>query len=316
LPGKNLSLFASLRELYDTARGVRSTAELDVFLDRAARLIGETLGWGSVVVNIHRRAWDDFYVTTVHGDDAARDALLGTSQAWDAWGPLMHARFDRRGAYMVPHDSIDFDGLGIYVYDPPPVSDDSPGRWHHEDLLIVPMPSGSGELNGILSVDHPASGLVPSDDDLDALVIIASAAGAALDQTREATANAEHRAALQELLAVSTRIADARSTDVVLEAVCHGIRDALGFDRAAVVLPGADGRALQGVAAAGWDLDDPALRLDMRSSRWRSCCGPSTTRTAASCSPTRTPSGSSGCASPTTSRATTASARGRGTATG
>jgi len=32
-----------------------------------------------VVINLHRPAWDDFVVSTVHGGDTMRDALRGRS---------------------------------------------------------------------------------------------------------------------------------------------------------------------------------------------------------------------------------------------
>ena len=44
--------------------------------DRVARLIGETLGYRSVVINVHRPAWDDFIASTVYGDDEIRDFAL------------------------------------------------------------------------------------------------------------------------------------------------------------------------------------------------------------------------------------------------
>jgi diguanylate cyclase (GGDEF)-like protein len=260
----SLSLFASLRELYEASRTVRTPSELDAFLERAGALIGDTLGWSTVVINVHRRAWDDFVVTTVHGSDEAREHLMGTTQTWAQWGPLLRDRFERRGAYHIPGSAIDIADSGLVVYEPPRDPDESrPGAWDPQDLLIVPMHAADGEINGILSVDEPVSGLAPSNDDLDALVIVAHAAGAALDQTRDAAQDAEHRAALQQLLEVSTRIADARSANVVLEAVCHGIRDALGFERVTVALPSDDGTALRGVAAAGWDLADPVLQIDL-----------------------------------------------------
>ena len=41
---------------------------------------------------------------------------------------------------------------------------DVAGAWHPEDLLLVLMRGSDGEVNGILSVDEPVSGLRPSDE--------------------------------------------------------------------------------------------------------------------------------------------------------
>jgi GGDEF domain-containing protein len=64
----------------------------------AARLGGETLGFDAVVVNLYRKAWDDFIVSTVHGDESMRAALLGATYSWEDWeSMLFRALPPRRG---------------------------------------------------------------------------------------------------------------------------------------------------------------------------------------------------------------------------
>jgi len=129
-------------------------------------------------------------------------------------------------------------------------------------MLVVVMRASAGEVLGILSVDEPVSGRRPSDEALDALVTVAGFAGLAIEQAQEAARNEEHRVALEHLLSISSRIAEARSSEVVLAAVCSGIRDALGFERVAAELADASGR-LTPLAAAGWTVTDPAVHLDL-----------------------------------------------------
>ena len=255
-----LSLFAPLREAYDASRRVRTEADLTRVLERVATLVAETLGWNTVVVNVHRRAWDDFQATVVIGSDAGRSVLLGTTQGWPQWAPLLCERYERRGAHFIPaEEGIEPD---LICYEPPMTTSGAPDEWHPDDMLLVPMRSGDGEVIGVLSVDEPRSGSRPGDEQLDALVAAANAAGAALQQAREAAADAQHQSALQQLLAVSTRIADARSDAEVLETVCAGIRDALGFERVAVELAGAD-RSIVPAASVGWEeMPDVPLTLD------------------------------------------------------
>src|SRR5207248_9230992 len=139
-----------------------------------------------------RRAWDDFQVAVVDGSDDARTALLGSTHDWPQFAPLFRDRYAVRGAHFIGHDELD-------------------DAWHPEDMLLVLMRGSDGEVTGILSVDEPVSGRRPNDRELDALIAVANAAGAALQQARESAAEAQHQSALQQLLAVSTRIADARS---------------------------------------------------------------------------------------------------------
>src|SRR5581483_1078400 len=61
---------------------VRGENDLETALNVIARTVSETLGFGTVVVNLYRPAWDDFCVTAVHGDEDVRSALLGSNYEW------------------------------------------------------------------------------------------------------------------------------------------------------------------------------------------------------------------------------------------
>jgi diguanylate cyclase (GGDEF)-like protein len=250
MPSTQLSLLAPLRAAYEASRGVRTPEDLTAVLERVAELISEALGWGSVVINLHRRAWDDFEATVVHGCDESRAVLLGTTQTWTQWAPLFRERFECRGAHLVPAEAGEATDMVSFLPDLP--ASDAPGAWQPEDMLLVLMRGADGEATGILSVDEPRSGQRPDDDELDALVMVANVAGAALQQAREAAAQARNQSALRQLLAVSTSIADARSDTDVLDAVCAGIRDALGFERVIIELADGEGVLLP-AASVGWE---------------------------------------------------------------
>ena len=59
----------------------------------------------------------------------------------------------------------------------------SPGAWHPNDLLFVPLTAGD-QLVGILHVDQPRSGLVPRLEDVQALEIFANQAVTAIQSAR------------------------------------------------------------------------------------------------------------------------------------
>jgi diguanylate cyclase (GGDEF)-like protein len=257
-----LSLIASLRVALEAARGVRTPDELSSALDRIAAVISETLGYATVAVNVHRAAWDDFQTASVHGSPAARATLVATTSTWEQWAPYLASRFERRGAHVVLAGTVEPPREDMTFYRAPGESTGDPAAWDPDDLLLVVMRRANGDVLGILSVDEPAGGRRPSDDDLDRLVAMAQIAALAMEQAQEAERDARHRGALERLLSVSSRIADQRSRGGVLDAVCAGIRDALGFDRVAVLL--ADDRSLlRPAATAGWSLDDPVFSRTM-----------------------------------------------------
>jgi diguanylate cyclase (GGDEF)-like protein len=258
VPGLSpLSLIASLRGALQAARGVRTQDDLHAALERTAQAISETLGYGTVVVNLHRPQWDDFEASTVIGPLAARTALQGRPSTWDQWAPYLAPRFERRGAHHVPTGGLpDSEGLAFFRPDAPPST--RPDQWDPDDLLLVVMRRANGDVLGILSVDEPADGRRPADEDLDSLVAMGQVASLAVEQALEAQRDAQHRVALERLLSVSSRIADQRSRGGVLDEVCAGIRDALGFQRVAVMLA-EDGGLLSPAATAGWTLHDPVF---------------------------------------------------------
>ena len=70
---------------------MRAEGDLPELLAAIARTISESLGYRTVVVNLYRPAWDNFSVTTVHGNDAARSILLGQVRTWEEWATAASA---------------------------------------------------------------------------------------------------------------------------------------------------------------------------------------------------------------------------------
>jgi diguanylate cyclase (GGDEF)-like protein len=251
----SLPTISPLRGLVEVTRLLRAREDLPALLDAVARTIGESLGYRTVAINLYRPAWDDFEVTTVYGNEEARATLLGNARPGDDWTVLLSDRFERRGAYVVPSGSVDWNSLGP-SYVPQGESTNDPDAWDPEDALFVAMRDQHGNLLGILSVDEPVSGRRPSDDELDVLVSLADHAALALEAAQEAAASARHQRALEELLAVSSRITGETSNDEILRRVCTGIRDALDFENVCAALVDPQTGAVVPQAAAGWNIEE------------------------------------------------------------
>jgi diguanylate cyclase (GGDEF)-like protein len=251
----SLPPISPLRGLVEVTRLLRAREDLPALLDAVARTIGESLGYRTVAVNLYRPQWDDFEVTTVYGNEEAKAVLLGNSRAGGDWTVLLAERFERRGAYVVPSGTVDWDSLGP-SYRPEGGRACHPDAWDPEDALFVPMRDQRGLLLGIISVDEPASGRRPTDEDLDVLVSLVDHAALALEAAREGAESARHQRALEELLAVSSRITGEPSNSEILRRVCTGIRDALDFRNVCAALVDPETGAVVPQAAAGWQLED------------------------------------------------------------
>lgn len=239
-----------LHALLSVARVARSRPKSEA-LPTIAALLAEAVGFKTVAINLHRPAWDDFEVVTVHGPESARLELLGSTETRQNWLRLLDDSFLERGTYYHRgelHPAGDH-LTAAYVPDLP-VSDD-PGRWHPEDLLLVAMRDGAGDLLGVLSVDEPVSGRRPTEADLDLLTLAAAHVAESLEQSESTARSRRSQNAIHELLRVSATLSRSRSLDEVLTAVCDGIASALGFEKVVALLT--DGaRVVRPRAATGW----------------------------------------------------------------
>jgi diguanylate cyclase (GGDEF)-like protein len=260
-------LASSLNSLLEITRTVRTGGDTGSVLDAIARVVAETLGFETVVLNVYRPEWDDFYVETVYGSAAVREALTGSVYDWDSWRPLLDPKFMRAGAYFIPNEAFDWsDDVGErFVPDYAPTVD-GPEGWHPNDELFVPLERADGELIGIMSFGEPVDGRRPDDEKLAVAVALASHAGLALEAAQERARSERHQAGLEQLLRVSSQLPQTLSTEAMLTSVCEGISAALGFQKVMIELldPATGLLVPAAVASRDGDLADTApLELNL-----------------------------------------------------
>jgi len=243
-----------LRGLLEVTKLVRAADDVPELLAAIARVISESLGYSTVAINLYRPAWDDFETTTVHGDPEARSSLLGHVRSIEEWEPLLSDRFERRGAYVVRAGEFDWTSVGDHdFYIPDREAGTGDDAWHPLDALFVPLRHHDGHLLGILSVDEPVSRRRPTDEELDVLVALTEHAALAVQSAQESVDAARHRLALEQLLRVSTGLTAHPSADAIMQRVCVGVRDALGFQNVLVLLTDSATKRVSAGAAVGWD---------------------------------------------------------------
>jgi diguanylate cyclase (GGDEF)-like protein len=252
---------ARLHALLESASVVDHPDELPGALDAVAQVIGETLGFGAVVINLYRHEWDDFVVSTVYGEDVQIKGLLGSTYGWDMWESVLDRRFLRAGAYTVYAGDYDWNEQNGHRVVPELELAEDPDAWQGEDEIFIPFRHADGHILGIFNVGLPRSGRRPSDDELHVLTTVVRHAARAVQRAQETSASAAHRRALERLLHISSKLTEAASGTSVLEAISVGISEALGFSRVTVHLHDVETGALQPAAAAGFELDDPRVQL-------------------------------------------------------
>jgi GAF domain-containing protein len=211
------------------------------------------------VINMYRPEWNDYVVSSVHGNEVARETLLGSTYACEWFDPILAPEYHRRGAYVIEQGTFDWESHLGDRYVPAAAPSTIPNAWQPQDELFVPFRHSDGNIIGVFSVGDPASGLRMSDEELDVLVAATSQA-AVLVEAAQATANFERsQTALTEFLTISSRLLESGSVPEVLDLVCTGISEALSFDKVMVQLRDPAAGVHRCCASIGWPEGDRAL---------------------------------------------------------
>ncbi len=262
--GGRAAAVGHLRGLLEIARLVRREPALDEVLAAVARTVAEALGFATVVVNLYRPETDDYEVTTVHGNQAARDVLLGQVTPSASWTRLLDPQFLRRGAFFVPEGTLEWDEeMASYVPELPAGASEGKEAWHADDALFVALDGSGARRYGIISVDEPRSGLRPDDQQLDVLSAVAAHAALAIESAHQVraleAAVARHRAMIESsldcVIAMDKQGRVLEFNPAAEQTFGFRSEDAVGRDLAELIIPpeyrDAHRRALARVAAHG-----------------------------------------------------------------
>ena len=158
-------------------------------VEALADTIRSELSFQVVAVRLRERAADSLRCVAVLGDEEARDPTAGLGR------PV--AGVDRAGRVRARAPGRDLAATGSYEWEdesslwvPPTAAGIGPDAWDPDDMLMLPLRDGSGEVLGMVSVDQPLSGRRPTDEELSTLMAVCHHAGLALAQVERDTENA------------------------------------------------------------------------------------------------------------------------------
>lgn len=251
---------AQLRGLLQLARQVRGESSLSEVLAAVARVVSETLGFATVVVNLYRSETDEYEVTNVHGNERAREILLGDVSRADTWSPVLQPRFLRHGAYFIAEGALEWsEHMTCYTPELGPIDADDETAWRADDALFVSLDGSGGRHYGIISVDEPESRRRPDDQLLEVLSAVAAHAATAIESAHQFAqlqrALARHRAVIESSLDGVIAV-DSRGRVIEFNPAAEGIfgyrsGDAIGRELAELIVTPEDRAAHQrGLATA------------------------------------------------------------------
>ena len=186
-----------IKELLRLTNVLRAGLSLNEVLQQIVTSISACTGFGSLVINLVEEGKDylvpvAFAGTSPEAERIIREAPLTIEQM----RRLMRPEFRISQSYFISHEyAVDYSDIGAPM--DKAVDDYEPGGWHPEDALLVPLfsPRDKRKLLGLLSLDDPEDGKVPTLESIEVVELFASKAAMAIDNARIfQEREAEHRA--------------------------------------------------------------------------------------------------------------------------
>jgi diguanylate cyclase (GGDEF)-like protein len=231
----------------------RSASEdsLGDFLVTVADTMCRTCGFTTVVLNLFRPAWDDYEVAVVVGQEDSVEALMGTTIKRSSFRRIMSEAPQRIPGVFFLSEESGFWGDLEEVYTPvlTPVKHDN--AWLSGDGILVFLSDADGAPLAFASMDEPASGLRPSDDDLRLISAICSHAESALESAQRKEKVAENARVLSLLLETSPALSSCSTTAELFDMASRTVVPHLGFERFAAYAVEDDACVLS--STRGWE---------------------------------------------------------------
>ncbi len=199
-----------LRSMLAVSRAAASGQGPLPVLEALAETIRSELSFHVVAVNLVDRPSQEMRIVTVLGDDDARATLLGTTSPLSEWEPVLGPEFERQRAIWLPAGTSEWSDQIIH-WTPSTSAVPGPDGWHPDDMLLLPLRGEDGELLGTVSVDQPATGRRPTDEQIAYLMSVADHAAIGVEQSlRDAGDSGEEAGQSSELrLAAAMLLAEA-----------------------------------------------------------------------------------------------------------
>jgi GAF domain-containing protein/DNA-binding response OmpR family regulator/nitrogen-specific signal transduction histidine kinase/HAMP domain-containing protein len=252
-----------LARLSEISRAFRSDQPLESVLEDIAYAIQETLGFNVVLISV--MSGDSPVLHRVAGAGiplVELGRLKASSQSPEVVMDLMQDRF-RLGlqSYYIPHTYKELweDRLDAHYTPPEHLPESDEQCWDADDLCFSPLYNSEHQLIGVISVDNPRDGRVPTRQVMETLELFANQAAAAIENAYLFHSEQERRRLADTLREVAAVVNSTLSVDQVIEAILDQLRHVVPYDSATVQVLSGDHLIITG--GRGWDNIEDVLGL-------------------------------------------------------
>jgi PAS domain S-box-containing protein len=232
-----------LAQLFQISRSVRSDMPLTVNLESIAFGLQEAVGFNIVLISVLDPQTLRLKRTASAGLPLSTfEQLQKVEQPWDNFMRVLHEEFRISQSYFIPEDKSAeaLATLDTVTLAKARAKELTPGMWHSQDMLIIPLRGSGQEPVGILSLDDPRDGQRPDQSTIEIVEIFANQAALAIENDRLYQA-AERRAArllnLHHVIEQASRVADRRQ---LWQTMADALRREMDLDLCLIALQDAE----------------------------------------------------------------------------
>ncbi len=154
--------------------------DVDHLLNEVADAVRRSLGFRMVLLRIYDASEKSFEARAFAGvDEAGREYLRNLPLSLAEFRQMTLPQFQISNSYFIAHDikGAEEAAASGYIAD---LGSREEGEWDERDMLIVPLTSPEGEINGYLSVDDPVDRKRPDERTIERLELFAQQAATAI----------------------------------------------------------------------------------------------------------------------------------------
>ena len=190
-----------IKELIRLGNVLRAELGLNEVLQQIVASISTCTGFSQAVINLVEDNNDKTSPVAFEGGSEEGNRLIRENPLTvEQMHRLMHQEFRISQSYFISHQYADMYADVVGVVDKSE-DDYEPGGWHPEDMLIVPLFSPrQKKLLGVLSLDDPEDGRIPTVESMEMVELFANQAAIAIDSARIFQEREAERVALEEAI--------------------------------------------------------------------------------------------------------------------
>lgn len=239
-----------LAHLFNISQAFHSDRSLNQVLEDVAHAIQDAVGFNIVVISLLEDQAQDIVQRRIAAAGvpvALFEQMKASRPSWSQVVHILRDEFRISQSYYFPTEQREaVAGLETFSITPapasPPLGARQPGRWHPDDMLLVPLRGSGGRALGLISVDDPRDGRIPNRSTIETLEVFANQAAIAIENNH---LYADLRRRVNDLMSLNEAgrsISGKLDLDPLLSSIVQAASQLLGCPKAIVFLPRADGR--------------------------------------------------------------------------